>query len=208
MKKTRFIPIFAALMSLYATAVNAQTAQYAPTANDVNPLKVGQTVPDIALTNGDEAPATLHGIIGGNPTLIVFYRGDWCFNCINHFKAEIVPYLGRIGELGYNVAFIGPDDAAHIRTTAGKINVSPSMIWSDSDGKLSVAMGLAWQQQERMLPLLNEHSGGKNPGFVPATSVFVVDGEGKILFEDVRPSAIPADARIKSKLLMAVLENL
>ena len=205
MKKNVFIPIFAALLSLGATVANAQ---FAPTANEVNPLKVGQTVPDIALTNGAEATSTLHGIVGGKPTLVMFYRGDWCFNCINHFKTEVVPNLGRIGELGYNVAFIGPDDAAHIRTTVEKTGLAPSLIWSDSTGELSVAMGLAWQQQERLLERLREHSGGKNTGFVPVVSTFVVDGEGKILFEDIRPSAIPADARIKGKLLMAVLENL
>ncbi len=197
-----------AVLAFGLTAANAQVPQFAPTANDVNPLKVGQTVPDIALTDGNDNAKSLHGIIGGRPTLIVFYRGDWCFNCINHFNAEIVPNIPKINALGYNVAFIGPDDSAHIRTTADKINVPPSMIWSDADGKLSVAMGLAWQQQERMLATLTEHSGGKNTGFVPATSVFVVNGEGKILFEDIRPSAIPADSRIKGKLLMAVLENL
>ncbi len=63
-------------------------------------------------------------------------------------------------------------------------------------------------QQERMPERLAEYSGGKNTGFVLVVSTFVVDGEGKILFEDLRPSAISADARIKGNLLMAVLENL
>lgn len=205
MKIMKKILILAAALMLGATAVRAQ---YAPEANEVNPLKVGQTVPDITLSNGNDNAKSLLGIVGGKPTVLVFYRGDWCGNCINHFKDEIVPLLPRIDALGYNVAFIGPDDAAHIRDTAGKIGAPASMIWSDAAGELSVAMGIAWQQQERMLERLAEYSGGKNKGFVPITSTFVVDGEGKILFEDVRPSAIPAAARIKGKLLMAVLENL
>ena len=196
------------LIAALAFGVTAAQAQFAANANDVNPLKVGQTVPDVSLTNGDGSTKTLHTIIGGKPTVLMFYRGDWCGNCINHFRDEIVPLLPRIDALGYNVAFIGPDDAAHIRTTAEKTGASPSMIWSDSDGALSVAMGIAWQQQERLLERLAEYSGGKNPGFVPVISTFVVDGQGTILFEDIRPGAIAADARIRGKLLRAVLENL
>jgi hypothetical protein len=104
--------------------------------------------------------------------------------------------------------FIGPDDPEHIRTTAGKINASPSIMYSDAAGELSVALGIAWQQPDRMLERLAEYSGGKNKGFVPVISVFVVNADKKILFEDVRPDGIRSAARIKGKLLMAVLENL
>ena len=196
------------LAILFAVAVSAAQAQFAPAANEVNPLKVGQAMPDVSLTDGDGNTKTLHSVIGGKPMLLMFYRGDWCGNCIRHFAGEIVPLLPHIAGLGYNVAFISPDDAEHIRITAGKIGTSPSMMLSDSAGELSVPVGIAWQQQERLLPILAEHSGKKNPGFVPVISTFVVDGEGKILFEDIRPAAIAADARIRGKLLAAVLENL
>jgi peroxiredoxin len=205
MKRRISVFVLTALLALGATAANAQ---FAPNANDVNPLKIGQNVPDLTISNGEGVSKSLSAIIGGKPTVLMFYRGDWCGNCITHFKDEIVPLLPRINSLGYNVAFIGPDDAAHIRTTAEKVAAPSSMIWSDSDGALSVAMGIAWQQQERMLERLAEYSGGKNKGFVPVISTFVVDGEGKIIFEDIRPSAIPAAARIPGKLLMGVLENL
>ena len=138
----------------------------------------------------------------------MFYRGDWCSNCINHFSAEIVPNLSRINALGYNVMFIGPDSPEWIRTTAGKINISPSIIYSDASGELSVAMGIAWQQPERSLERLTEYSVGKNKGFLPVVSTFVVDKDKTIIFEDIRTNGIPAAARIKSKLLMAILENL
>ena len=103
---------------------------------------------------------------------------------------------------------ISPDDPEHIRVSAGKINASHSIMYSDAAGDLSVAMGIAWQQQERMLQTLADHSGGKNKGFVPVISVFVVSPDKKILFEDIRPDGIRAASRIKGNLLMAVLENL
>jgi peroxiredoxin len=205
MKKSIFISILTVIMGI---SVFSAKAQFAANATDVKPLMVGQEVPDKMLTDGNGDAKSLYSVIGDKPTVILFYRGDWCGNCINHFKDEIVPNLPKINSLGYNVMFIGPDDPEHIRTSAGKINASPSMIYSDAAGDLSVAMGIAWQQQERMLQTLAEHSGGKNKGFVPVISTFVVSPDKKILFEDIRPDGIRAASRIKGSLLMAILENL
>jgi peroxiredoxin len=205
MKKSIFL---AALIGLLGICGFGAHAQFAANAVDVKPLMVGQEVPDKMLVDGTGNSKSLHSVIGDKPTVILFYRGDWCTNCIDHFNAEIIPNLQKINSLGYNIMLIGPDDAEHIRTTAGKINASPSMMYSDSAGELSIAMGIAWQQQERMLERLAEYSGGKNKGFVPVISVFVVGPDKKILFEDIRPDGIRSASRIKGKLLLAVLENL
>jgi len=197
-----------ALITMMGVCGFSAKAQFAANAIDVKPLMIGQDVPDKILVDGNGVSKSLHGIIGDKPTVIMFYRGDWCTNCIDHFNAEIMPNLQKINSLGYDIVFISPDDPEHIRTTAGKINASPAMIYSDSAGDLTVAMGIAWQQQERMLQRLAEYSGGKNKGFVPVVSVFVVGPDKKILFEDVRPDGIRSAARIKGKLLLAVLENL
>ena len=205
MEKRIFYTVLTVIMCI---SVYSAKAQYATNAIDVKPLMVGQEVPDKMLTDGNGNAKSLHTIIGDKPTVILFYRGDWCGNCINHFNSEIVPNLQKINSLGYNIIFIRPDDPEHIRITAGKISASPSMIYSDAAGDLSVAMGIAWQQQERMLQTLAEHSGGKNKGFVPVISSFVVGADKTILFEDIRPDGIRAASRIKGNLLMAILENL
>ena len=205
MKKSILISVLTVIMGIAGFSAKAQ---FAANAIDVKPLMVGQEVPDKMLTDGNGNAKSLHSVIGDKPTVILFYRGDWCGNCINHFSSEIVPNLQKINALGYNVMFVGPDDPEHIRITAGKINASPAMIYSDAAGDLSVAMGIAWQQQERMLQTLAEHSGGKNTGFVPVISLFVVGPDKKIMFEDIRPDGIRAASRIKGNLLMAVLENL
>ena len=195
-------------IALMAMTVLSIKAQYAASQTDIKPLLVGQSVPDIMLVDGNGNSKSLYSAIGDKPTLIMFYRGDWCTNCINHFSAEIVPNLSRINALGYNVMFIGPDNPEWMRITADKINVSPSIIYSDAAGELSVAMGIAWQQQDRALERLAQYSGGKNKGFLPVISTFVVDKDKNIIFEDIRTNGIPAANRIKGKLLMAILENL
>ena len=205
MKKRIFKTTLTVIMCIF---VYSAKAQYAANAVDVKPLMIGQEVPDKILTDGNGNANSLHSIIGDKPTVILFYRGDWCSNCINHFSSEIVPNLQKINSLGYNMIFISPDDPEHIRITAGKISTSPSMIYSDAAGDLSVAMGIAWQQEERRLQTLAEHSGGKNKGFVPVISLFVIGPDKKIMFEDIRPDGIRSASRIKGNLLMAILENL
>ena len=205
MKKRIIISVLTVCMGIFVLGAKAQ---FAANAIDVKPLMVGQEVPDKMLTDGNGNPKSLHSVIGDKPTVILFYRGDWCSNCINHFNSEIIPNLPKINSLGYNIMLISPDDPEHIRVSAGKINASPSIMYSDAAGDLSVALGIAWQQQERILQTLAEHSGGKNKGFVPVISVFVVGADKRILFEDIRPDGIRAASRIKGNLLMAVLENL
>jgi len=205
MRKSVLISALTVIMGLSGFSA---MAQFAANAVDVKPLMIGQEVPDKMLVDGNGTSKSLHSIIGDKPTVILFYRGDWCGNCINHFNSDIVPNLPKINSLGYNVIFISPDDSEHIRTTAEKVSVSPSMIYSDAAGDLSVGMGIAWQQQERMLERLAEYSGGKNKGFVPVISTFIVGADKKIKFEDVRPEGISAAARIKGALLLAILENM
>ena len=197
-----------ALIALMGFIAVTAKAQFAASVTDIKPLLVGQAVPDIGLVDGNDNSKSLHSVIGDKPTLIMFYRGDWCTNCINHFNDEIIPNLSRINALGYNVMLISPDNPEWIRTTAGKINASPSIMYSDAVGELSVAMGIAWQQAERSFERLIEYSGGKNKGFLPVISVFVVGADKTILFEDIRTNGTPAAARIKGNLLMAILENL
>jgi peroxiredoxin len=205
MKKNLFVITLIAVMGLVAPTAKAQ---WAANAVDVSPLKIGQTVPDVTLENGSGTPGSLYAAIGDKPTLIMFYRGDWCINCIRHFNEEVMPNLPRITTLGYNVMFIGPDSPSFMQTTAEKINASPSMIWGDTAGDLSVAMGVAWQQPERMLERLAEYSEGKNTGFVPVIATFVVGADKKVLFSEVRPDGISSANRIKGNLLMGILENL
>jgi len=200
--------ILAALTVIMGISGFTAKAQYAATAGDVKPLLIGQEVPDKMLVDGNGNSKSLYSVIGDKPTVIITYRGDWCTNCINHFNAELGPNLQKINSLGYNFMFVGPDDPSYIRTTAEKINASPSIIYSDATGEFFVAMGIAWQQSENSLARLTEYSGGKNKGFLPVISVFVVDADKKILFMDVRPNGTPAAARIKGKLLLAVLEGL
>jgi len=83
-----------------------------------------------------------------------------------------------------------------------KLNYS---LYSDADGQLIKAMGLAFQAPEKYAGMLSDKSGGLNEGFLPVPSVFVVDMKSKILFEYINPDY---STRLSASLLLAVLKNL
>ena len=205
MKKTLFLTLV-----LIACLANAHVfAQLPTTALDISPLLIGEIIPDAPLTDTKGNTQSLYSITKNKPTLIIFYRGDWCYNCINHFNDEIVPNLSEIEKLGYNFIAISPDSPENLLKTSGQTKIAPTSIFADGDGSLSKAMGISWKQQDRMLDMILESSGGTNKeGYLPVPAVYVVDAKNQILFQYINPNGPQSDLRIKGKLLLAVLEAL
>lgn len=52
-------------------------ATAAPDANDVRPLLVGSTVPDVHVTAVSGELLSLRELVDGKPSLLLFYRGGW-----------------------------------------------------------------------------------------------------------------------------------
>jgi peroxiredoxin len=60
----------------------------------------GSALPDGELLDAGGQPATLAQHLGGNPAVIVFYRGGWCPYCdiaLRTYQAQLVPALAERG---------------------------------------------------------------------------------------------------------------
>jgi peroxiredoxin len=183
-------------------------AQFAPTALDICPLLIGEPIPDVIITDSKGMSESLVTLTKEKPTVIFFYRGNWCSNCIIHFSQEIAPIVPEITKLGYNLIAISPDVPDTLIITSKKTGLDQAVFYSDGDGKLSTAMGVAFQQGEKSLSRLLAYSGGKNKGFLPVPSAFVVNTENKIIFEYINPNGPQHQLRIRGKFLLAVLQAL
>src|SRR5271166_7029337 len=65
----------------------ANTAdQVASSAKEARPIEVGVAAPDAGLRDLDGNDATLHAIVAGKPTVLIFYRGSWCPYCNLHLS--------------------------------------------------------------------------------------------------------------------------
>ncbi|MGB3619005.1 MAG: peroxiredoxin-like family protein [Catalinimonas sp.] len=173
-------------------------AQLPRNAEDVDPIKVGQTVPDAEITALDGKKQSLRTVTEAAPTVLIFYRGGWCPFCNKHL-AEVGAVTADLRELGYQVVAVSPDAPSGLQATTDKHDLDYAL-YSDAPGTLTRAMGLAFAAPERYGAMLGEASGGKNEGFLPVPALFLVDTDGTIRFAHV-----DADykERLSSEALMA-----
>ena len=179
------------------------SAQLAEKAQDISPLLIGETVPDADLKSTDSSDQSFLSILSKKPTVVLFYRGGWCPYCNAHLS-DIRDAESEVLELGYQIIAISPDSPENLQASDEK-NELNYQLYSDADGKLTKAMGIAFKVEEKRKDRLFNKSGGLNDGFLPVPSVFVTDTSGQIVFEYINPNY---KTRMSSKLLVAVLKNL
>ena len=202
MKKSIILTFIAALCLLCIQV----KGQVAATPFDVSPLLIGETVPDGNLVDTKGNVVSFYSLIAEKPTIVIFYRGDWCPNCITHFNTEITPNLQAISSLGYNLIAISPDAPDRLASTSGKTKIPPTMFFGDCDVSLSKAFGIAHKHGDYMKDLIIKASGGKNSEpDLPLPAVFVIGTDKKILFEYINPNVPQSAFRMKWKLLQPVL---
>lgn len=194
--KTSFLSAIC-IMIISSSSVFAQTPEKG---EDISPLLYGEVIPDLNLSDLDGKEQSLSGIIGGKPTILLFYRGGWCPYC-NTQLSEVQKIESEIAKLGYQIVAISPDSPEELNKSIDK-NGLTYHLYSDADGSLTKAMGIAFKAPERNVNMLFKNSGGFNDGFLPVPSVFVVDSNRKILFEYINPDY---KTRLTSTLLLAVL---
>lgn len=178
-------------------------AQVANSPEEVSPLLIGQQVPAITLRSADNQEHQLRTLVSEKPTVLLFYRGGWCPYCNAHLS-EVQEAEEAIIEQGYQILAISPDSPANLQTTENDKQIH-YQLYSDADGTLMKAMGIAFKAPENYLGLLKKSSEGENQGILPVPSVFVLDTNGSILFEYVNPDY---KTRISRDLLLAIIENL
>ena len=196
--KKQFILI--AFLALLASETYAQTPEKPI---DISPLLIGEIIPEAVLKSPDAMNHNVSNILSKKPTVMLFYRGGWCPYCNRHL-AEIQEAESEIIKLGYQIIAISPDSPENLQVTDEKNHLNYSL-YSDSDGAFSEALGIAFKAPQGYSNMLNEKSNGLNEGFLPVPSIFVVDTDGKIIFEYINPDY---KTRLTSSLLIAVLQNL
>ncbi len=73
---SRLLPplLIAMALSVAPSAVGAETAS---SADAIQPLLVGASVPDVSVRDLDGKPVALRTALTKKPTAVIFYRGGW-----------------------------------------------------------------------------------------------------------------------------------
>ncbi|MDF1550176.1 MAG: peroxiredoxin-like family protein [Bacteroidales bacterium] len=178
-------------------------AQIPEKPEDISPLLNGENIPEATLLAPEGSKQVLSSLLAVKPSILLFYRGGWCPYCNAHLS-EIQNVEDEILKLGYQILAISPDSPENLKQTTVKDNLNYSL-YSDADGILIKAIGIAYKAPSKYADMLKKSSGGYNEGFLPVPAVFVVDTSGKILFEYINPDY---STRLSSGLLLAILKEI
>jgi peroxiredoxin len=175
------------------------SAQIAEKAEDISPLLIGEKIPKQDLISVDNKAVSTNEIFN-KKTVLIIYRGGWCPYC-NSQLMEMQEIENQIIALGYQIVAISPDSPKFLKETTkeDKLNYQ---LFSDSDGKFSEALGIAFKRDK---PKLDKYSEGKNPGFLPVPTVYILDENREIEFLYINPNYAK---RLKGEMLLAVLKSL
>jgi peroxiredoxin len=174
-------------------------AQIADKAENVSPLLIGEKIPNVILQDANGKEVKTKDIFD-KKTVLVMYRGGWCPYC-NSQLADMQEIEKDIIALGYQVVAISPDAPIFLKQTLDKKELQYKL-YSDSEGVLAQAIGIAFAKEK---PKLDKYSEGKNPGFLPVPTVYVLNDKQEIEFMYINPNY---GTRLKGGVLLAVLKAL
>ncbi len=182
------------LVSLISVPLQAATPEKKITENpaEVQPLKVGEKVPNLSLVNADGLAIKLQDLIKKQPTVLIFYRGGWCIYCNKHLGA-LKTIEEPLQKLGYQIVAISPDSVDKIRESLKKHQVN-YMLLSDAPADVIQAFGLAFRLDDATFNKYKDQYGidleldsGKKHHLLPVPAAYIVNQQGVIQYRYYNP---------------------
>ncbi len=160
-------------------------------AEDVHPLKMGDSVPDGMLTTLIGKKVEFKKLITQKPTVLIFYRGGWCPYC-NLQMGQLVKIEPKLVELGYQVLAISPDKPEKLKESLDKHHLNYTLL-SDSSMEMTGKFGLAYRVSPEILSKMKQFgvdldsATGNTLHQLPVPAAYVADQKGIIHFVYYNP---------------------
>jgi peroxiredoxin len=154
-------------------------------------LKVGDSIPDVALRTVEDKEVRLRKLVSDKPAVLVFYRGGWCPFCNAHLQA-LTSITNDLTKEGIQLIAISMDQPSKLRETMQKDKLDYTLL-SDSDAKAVKAFGISYKVDDATLDMMKTHNvdldaaTGNSNHILPHPAVFVVNTKGVICFVHVNP---------------------
>jgi peroxiredoxin len=184
-------PLLALLLAAALAGCNADNEQAArlpePASKpeNVEPLGIGQRVPDVNVTSIDGRQVSLARMVDDKPAVIIFYRGGWCPYCNTHLQ-ELASIEPDLVDMGYRILAISPDKPSEAEKTLRDKRLS-YRLFSDSDARAIRAFGLAFRVPDPLFTKYRdeygidlEASSGAKHRLLPVPAVYIVEKGGDI----------------------------
>ncbi|MFT5838816.1 MAG: peroxiredoxin [Flavobacteriales bacterium] len=184
------LTIFILTLTLHTHALDR--TQIADSAQNVTPLLIGQSAPNITLQTVDGDPVSLKALTMQKPTVLIFYRGGWCPYC-NSQLTGLKEIENQLDELGYQILAISPETPAQLQEQKLQTKFTVKLL-ADPDLEAISGFGVGFYVPDKKrttykskwdINLTSEQSSGK--AVLPAPAVFILDTRGKVKFSYVNP---------------------
>lgn len=170
----------------------------------INPLMIGQAIPDTDLKTTDGEMFNLKHAAEKQQIVLIYYRGGWCPYCNVHLKQleEVEP---KLRELGYRIIAVSADKPSSVQQSAGKDQLTYTLL-SDASMKTAEAFGIAFKVDKPTLKKLDsynidiEEASGQKHHMLPVPSVFLIGTDGIIDFVYSNPDY---KVRLEPEVLLA-----
>lgn len=144
---------------------------------DTTALKVGEKLPNVALENAQKETIHVTDFLG-NPTIYLFYRGNWCPLCMAQIK-EIVDQYKTLEERGVQTVFISPQPHKFSENLSKKYGLQFHFL-TDADNAAAKQLGIL---SKNGIPFGFQALGYDSDTVLP--TVVITDKEGTIQFVDL-----------------------
>ena len=196
-------PQYIIWMLFFAGLSCTSYSQLPENVEDVQPLQVGETIPETTVRTIEGEPVSLLKLIKGKPSILVFYRGGWCPYCNQHL-AELADIEDQILDAGFQILAVSPDSPENLNKILDKNEIQYTLL-SDSHGELIKAMGIAYKASFLFENFRSKGATGEKLELMPVPSLFIVGTDGTILYEYVNPDY---KVRMSGEELLKVLPTL
>jgi peroxiredoxin len=168
-------------------------------AEDISPLLTGEQIPVLQLPASTGKMFDLNRSVSRTPTILIFYRGGWCPYCSKQLSG-LQEIENDLKNLGYQLIAISTDSPENLSKTIRKEKLGYTLL-SDADLKAAKKFGIAFKSPKGYDKFLPETSGKKNVDkLLPVPSVFILNRQGRILFEYINPDITQ---RLSARLMKA-----
>ncbi|MEP0265394.1 peroxiredoxin family protein [Dokdonia sp.] len=140
-------------------------------------LKVGEKLPNVTLENAQKETIPVADFLG-NPTIYLFYRGNWCPLCMAQIK-EIVDQYKILEERGVNTVFISPQPHKYSENLSKKHGLQFHFL-TDANNTTAKQLGIL---SKNGIPFGFQTLGYDSDTVLP--TVVITDKEGIIQFVDL-----------------------
>jgi len=144
---------------------------------DDSVIQVGKTLPEFNMKTVDGKEFSTRSL-RGHPTLMIFYRGNWCPLCMAQIN-EIADRYHTLANTGVQILLISPQPQGHTQKLANKYDL-PFIYLQDPGGNAAKTLKI---MAPNGLPLGMQIFGYDSDTIMP--TVIITDTHGKIIFADL-----------------------